>query len=128
MSKTKTIGIVIEVAHWFRQDLSTDINASFIYNYHITIVNKTKHTVQLMSREWSVKHLLHGVSEVSGKGVVGQQPILLPGKKFEYTSGCELISSIGSMKGKFYFVNMETDELFHAHISEFNLVYPPLLN
>ena len=81
-----------------------------------------------MTREWHVKHLLHGVSEVSGKGVVGQQPILLPGESFEYTSGCELISSIGSMKGTFYFVNIETKELFQAHISEFNLVYPPLLN
>ena len=32
------------------------------------------------------------------------------------------------MKGTFYFVNIETKELFQAHISEFNLVYPPLLN
>jgi ApaG protein len=119
---------VIDVAHWFRQDLSTDINASFIHNYQINIVNKTKYSVQLLTREWHVKHLLHGVSEVSGKGVVGQQPVLLPGESFEYTSGCELISSIGSMKGTFYFVNIETDELFQADISEFNLVYPPLLN
>jgi ApaG protein len=128
MSKIKTRGIGIEVAHWFRQDLSTDVNGSFIHNYHISIVNNTKFTVQLLTREWHVKHLLHGVSEVSGEGVVGQQPVLFPGEKFEYTSGCELISSIGAMKGTFFFVNLETEELFHAPISEFNLVYPPLLN
>lgn len=128
MSKTKIIGINIEAKNWFRHDLSTDSNASFIHNYQINIVNNTKSTVQLLTREWYVLHLLHGISEVSGKGVVGQQPVLIPGERFEYTSGCELISSIGSMKGVFHFLNRDTNKLFHVQIPEFNLIYPPLLN
>ena len=104
MSKTKALGILIEVAHWFRQDLSTDVNASFIHNYQINIVNKTKYSVQLLTREWHVKHLLHGVSEVSGKGVVGQQPVLLPGESFEYTSGTPLKTTNGIMQG-FYLMS-----------------------
>ena len=56
--------------------------------------------VQLISREWNVRHLIHG-AHVSGEGVIGKQPILLPNESFEYISGCELISSIGAMKENF---------------------------
>ena len=128
MSKTTVVGIVIEVKNWFRDDLSSDTGASFIHNYQILIVNRTKYTVQLISREWDVQHLIHGTSQVSGEGVIGQKPVLLPNEKFVYTSGCELISSIGSMKGRFYFRNMETNKIFTAEIPQFYLYYPPLLN
>ena len=128
MLKTTTLGIVIEVDHWFRDDLSTEANSSFIHNYQIQIVNGTKYSVQLLSREWNVKHLLHGASQVIGEGVIGQQPILLPNEKFQYTSGCEILTSIGSMSGKFYFRNTDTAEIFHADIPQFHLYFPPLLN
>ena len=44
-------------------------------------------------------------------GVVGYHPVLQPGDAFEYTSGCNLISSLGSMEGGFYFCELDDDDL-----------------
>ena len=44
-------------------------------------------------------------------GVVGYHPILQPGDAFEYTSGCNLVSSVGSMSGGFYFCELDGDDV-----------------
>lgn len=128
MANTTALGILIEVKSWYRHDLTSETKSSFIHNYQIRIINKMQSPVQLLSREWEVRHLIHGTSHVSGEGVIGQQPLLVPNEVFEYTSGCELISSIGSMKGKFHFINMDNDKVFEAEIPQFYMYYPPLLN
>ena len=128
MSNTTALGISIEIKTWFRDDLSSDSGSSFIHNYQIKITNNMKYPVQLLSREWTVRHLIHGESKVNGEGVVGQTPILFRDESFEYTSGCELLSSVGYMQGKFYFKNLENDEIIDAVIPRFYMCYPPLLN
>ena len=128
MTQTKTKGIEIIVSNWFREDLSNESNSKYFYNYEIIIRNRMNTAVQLLTREWHVVHLLHGVSNVSGEGVVGEKPILMPGEEFKYVSGCELINSMGNMYGKFFFKDLTTQEDFYAEIPSFNLVYPPLLN
>ena len=128
MSNTTALGISIEIKTWFRDDLSSDSGSSFIHNYQIKITNNMKYPVQLLSREWTVRHLIHGESKVNGEGVVGQTPILFRDESFEYTSGCELLSSVGYMQGKFYFKNLENDAIIDAEIPRFYMCYPPLLN
>jgi ApaG protein len=60
--------------------------------------------------------------------VVGETPTLMPGQEFSYTSGCELIVSMGMMYGKFFFKDLTSEELFYADIPAFSLIYPVLLN
>ena len=103
MTYTKTRGIEIIVSNWFRGDLSNESNANYFFNYEIIIRNRLSVPVQLLTREWHIVHLLHGVSTVSGEGVVGEKPVLSPGEEFKYVSGCELINSMGMMYGKFFF-------------------------
>ena len=57
MSNAIGLGIEIKVKSWFRDDLSTDTSTSFIHNYQIRIINKMQSPVQLISREWNVRHL-----------------------------------------------------------------------
>ena len=97
MARTQTKGIEILVKNWFRDDLSLESDSNYFYNYEITIRNRLSYPVQLLSREWHVVHLLHGVSNVSGEGVVGETPTLMPGQEFTYVSGCELLNSVGRM-------------------------------
>ena len=40
---------------------------------------------------------------------MGQLPVLRPGEAFEYTSGCELETAKGVMKGRFYFAKVPPD-------------------
>jgi ApaG protein len=128
MTQIQTKGMEILVTNWFREDLSQESDSNYFYNYEITIINRLSYPVQLVSREWHVMHLLHGVSTVSGEGVVGETPTLMPGQEFTYVSGCELINSMGKMYGKFFFRELASKELFYAEIPSFNLIYPALLN
>jgi ApaG protein len=61
--------------------------------------------------------------EVTGAGVVGEQPVLEPGQRFEYTSGCPLSTPSGLMVGTYQMVS-ETGELFSVQIPAFSLDSP----
>ena len=63
------------------------------------------------------------LQEVRGKGVVGEQPILNPGEKFEYTSGTPLCTSSGFMEGIYEMQNDKGDK-FDVFIPKFSLDNP----
>lgn len=90
--------------------------------------NKNSFPVQLISRDWYIFDSLNEVRIVSGLGVIGEQPILKPGEKFTYTSGCDLISEIGQMKGFYTFKNLGDGETLQVYVPDFKLEYPGKLN
>jgi ApaG protein len=59
--------------------------------------------------------------------VVGHQPLLQPGEQFEYTSGTQLATPQGSMKGE-YFCVAEDGHRFEVKIPEFALTLPHSLH
>ncbi len=63
------------------------------------------------------------MKEVSGEGVVGAQPVIAPGQKFQYTSGCPLPTASGYMSGK-YKMRASSGEAFEAEIPAFLLESP----
>ncbi len=123
-----TEGIQIIVDTQFRPDLSNIEFGSFFYNYHVTVENQNSFSVQLMHRDWYIFDSLDESNLVSGPGVIGEQPILRPSEKFMYTSGCELTSEAGFMKGFYTFKNLDSDVQFQVNIPVFNLIFPPKLN
>jgi len=70
-----------------------------MWAYHVEIENQGGRTLQLMTRHWRITDRDGRVQEVNGAGVVGQQPVLTPGAKFEYTSGAPLSAPSGMMQG-----------------------------
>ena len=76
----------------------------FTFSYTITVTNTGTVPAQLISRHWIIHNDLGHTEEVKGLGVVGQQPLLVPGESFQYTSGCRLRSASGTMHGSFFFV------------------------
>ena len=58
-----------------------------------------------------------------GKGVVGEQPVLNPGEKFEYTSGTPLTTSSGFMEGTYEMQN-DNGNTFDVQIPQFSLDTP----
>ena len=61
--------------------------------------------------------------EVRGDGVVGEQPRIMPGHHFQYTSGCVLTTPIGTMHGTYRFWR-DDGTYFDATIAPFSLASP----
>jgi len=54
---------------------------------------------------------------------VGQQPLLMPGEAFEYTSACPLPTPVGTMHGTYQMLTAE-GQSFDAEIAPFLLAVP----
>ena len=124
MSTLTTSGIQISVETNFRQDLSEISESQYFFNYKVEVENTNNFDVQLTTRDWYIFDSLREARYVSGAGVVGEQPILKPGDKYTYTSGCDLMSEIGFMKGFYTFKNLLDGEMFQAFIPTFKLEFP----
>jgi ApaG protein len=97
------------------------------FAYTVRIENTGSVTAQLRSRHWIITDGNGKREEVRGDGVVGNQPVLRPGEKFEYTSGAVLQTPHGSMQGTYRMV-LEDGRQFDAEIAPFPLTQPGSLN
>ena len=89
----------------------------------INILNEGKEPIQLRSRYWRITDSQGIIHEVSGEGVVGEQPILNPGESYEYTSGVPLTTPSGIMVGA-YMMENDMGESFIVDIPPFSLDSP----
>lgn len=121
-------GVQVTVYTQFRPDLSQVDEGRYFFNYRVEITNNNTFKIQLLHRDWYIFDSLKEATFVSGEGVVGEQPFLTPGEHFVYTSGAELISDVGYMKGFYTFKNLGTDSFFQVHVPVFQLITPVRLN
>jgi ApaG protein len=119
--------IHIHVATSYMDDQSEPEADRYVFAYTITISNEGEVPATLLSRHWIITDANGKVQEVSGDGVVGEQPHLNPGERFRYSSGAVLETPVGAMQGLY---RMETDggESFDAPIEPFTLAVPGLLH
>ncbi len=117
----------VDVESRYLPDQSRPEDGVYAFAYAITIVNAGNVPAQLISRHWVITDANNQVVEVKGLGVVGHQPLLRPGERFEYTSGSQLKTPLGSMKGS-YFCVAEDGHRFEADIPEFALAMPRTLH
>lgn len=108
-------------------DQSDPERGRYAFAYVITIVNEGEHTAQLVSRHWYITNAAGEVTEVTGEGVVGEQPILVPGERYTYTSGAVLETPYGTMHGSYQMVGADGTR-FDAAIPAFALVIPQMLH
>ncbi|MFX1680025.1 Co2+/Mg2+ efflux protein ApaG [Mitsuaria sp. CC2] len=92
----------------------------FAYGYTVTIENRGDVTAQLIGRHWTIVDGNGKVQEVHGLAVVGHQPLLQPGERFQYSSWAQIATRHGTMSGRFLCVT-DKAEVFHADVPEFLL-------
>ncbi len=100
----------------------------YFFKYKITILNESEKIVRLLSRHWVIMDFLEWPREVNGPGVVGHTPILEPGESFTYTSGVQLRKRMGTMRGQYVFMDLNTKNEFDVKIPKFLLVVNELYN
>lgn len=128
MVQQVTQGIKISVKTEFDGTFYKNREMQYAFAYTVTIENQSKDTVQLTSRCWKIKDSLNKTQIVEGEGVIGQKPILKPGERHSYISGCLLHSPFGAMKGYYNMVNFSTAHKFRVSIPLFNLSAPFSMN
>ena len=118
-----TKGVQITVMPEFVPERSDADEATFFWAYTVEIANCGACTLQLTARHWKITDANGRLEEVRGPGVVGEQPVLKPGERFRYTSGCPLSTPSGIMTGSYQMVD-EKGDVFEAEIPVFSLDSP----
>jgi ApaG protein len=115
-----TEGIRVTVRPTFAPEHSDVDEPRFVFVYRIRLENVGQSTVQLMWRHWTIHDDVAGDSEIEGEGVIGQQPVLVPGDVHEYESFCVLRGESGWMEG-YYEFEERGGRLFRVRIPRFQL-------
>lgn len=127
MADSKKYEIQVGAQATYLPEQSDESAERYVFAYTITISNTGTETAQLISRHWIIADAANQVQEVRGLGVIGEQPLLHPGERFEYTSGTSLPTPVGTMRGSYQMV-AEDGTHFEAQVPEFSLVVPRVLH
>ncbi|MFC6859098.1 Co2+/Mg2+ efflux protein ApaG [Zunongwangia atlantica] len=123
-----TKGIKISVQTFFDGILYDRYQVKYAFGYKVTIENQSNDSVQLKSRFWKIKDALNKTETVEGEGVIGKKPVIKPGEKHTYQSGCLLNTPFGAMSGYYNMINFTSTRKFRVQIPCFKLSAPFALN
>ncbi len=119
-----TQNITVRVQVFYLAEQSVPESGADKWAYQVTIINAGQGTVQLLRRSWHITDAQGRVQHVHGEGVIGQQPILLPGEQYEYTSGTPLGTPSGFMTGQYHLQTLPEGETFDIAIPTYSLDSP----
>jgi len=123
MYRAVTRQIEVTVEPNFMPGRSSPEKSRYFWSYTIVITNTGHETVQLRTRHWIITDASGHQDNIRGDGVVGEQPVLAPGARFEYTSGVPLPTASGFMAGRYQMVS-ESGEHFEVEVPTFSLDSP----
>jgi ApaG protein len=115
-----TENITITVRPIYLDGQSDIIGKKFVFAYFIKVENNSSTMVQLLRRHWFIRNSQDDLREVEGEGVVGKQPMIMPGEAHEYSSFCVLDTFDGTMEGT-YLMRRPNGELFYVTVPRFTL-------
>lgn len=115
-----TRGITVIVHPVYLDAPSDFFQKQFAFAYAVHIENRSGEEVQLLRRHWVIEEENGQKQDMEGEGVVGQQPIIRPGRTHRYSGSCTINSFGGRMEGT-YLMQGEDGERFRAAIPRFPL-------
>src|SRR5690606_33720899 len=96
----------------------------YVWAYRVVIENQGPDAIRLRSRYWRITDANGTTQEVSGEGVVGEQPVLKSGEIYEYTSGAPLATPSGFMSGAYTMEGLSSGKRFTVDVPAFSLDSP----
>lgn len=119
--------IYIKVQTQYLEDHFPNSDTQYAFAYRVNIINSSDQDVQLLRRYWLITDGNGEKSEVSGEGVIGEQPLIQSGKAYQYTSGAILDTPVGTMQGHYEFIDSH-GQSFQVPIPVFRLAVSKLVN
>jgi ApaG protein len=123
MYSAVTNDIKVTVNPEYSPERSEPSEGRFFWLYTIEIENLGRVAAQLTHRHWRITDASGRLEEVRGPGVVGEQPVIEPGRSYRYTSGCPLTTPSGIMAGEYRMID-ENGLSFDVEIPAFSLDSP----
>lgn len=121
-------GVTISVETFYQPDHSNPVSSEYMFAYRITIENNNSFPVKLLRRHWFIFDSDSTHREVEGEGVIGNQPEINSGEKYQYISGCNLRTELGRMHGTYFMENLNNKKNFYVNIPAFEMIVPFKLN
>jgi len=121
-------GVEVSVETFYQPDYSNPVSGEYMFAYRITIDNHNNFPVKLHRRHWYIFDSNGSYREVEGEGVVGVQPVLNTGERYQYVSGCNLRTEMGKMHGSYSMENLNNKEIFDVNIPIFEMIVPFKMN
>ena len=118
--EAQTDGVVVRVTPTYLSQQSDPEAGRWVWVYAVEIENRRDEPVQLLTRHWIITDGLGRTEEVRGPGVVGEQPVIAPGKAHAYSSGCPLSTPSGMMVGSYGMIDA-SGALLEVAIPAFSL-------
>ena len=123
MYSAVTHDIKVTVSPEYSPERSEPSEGRYFWLYTVEIANLGGVAVQLTHRHWRITDGFGHIEEVRGPGVVGDQPLIEPGRAYRYTSGCPLTTPSGIMAGEYRMVDANGRD-FEVEIPAFSLDSP----
>lgn len=119
--------IQVNVQSYYIKEQSNPADNLYVFAYTVNIHNKGSVPAKLLTRHWIITDSDGNTQEVTGEGVIGEQPYIQPGDSFEYTSGTHMETPVGSMHGSYQMI-ADDGVNFDAEIPAFTLALPSALH
>ena len=127
MTPNPSYTIDVQVETRFVPDQSKPHDNRYVFAYTVTLHNAGSVPARLLTRHWVITDANGKVEEVRGEGVVGEQPWMRPGDRYQYSSGAVLDTAVGTMRGSYQML-ADDGPRFDAPIRPFTLSIPRTLH
>ena len=93
--------VTADALAYYLPDKSQPDVKRYLYGYTVRLTNNSELPVTLLTRRWQLIDEVGRIQEMQGKGVMGEQPIVQPGRTYTYSSTCTLATPTGQLAGGF---------------------------
>ena len=118
-------GIRISINAFFIKKVCLRKHIKYHYKNVITITNKSKNTIQIISKHNKILELF-GVKKLNS--ILKEKPVIQPGKKITLNLNCFTRSKIATLMGYFSIISLNNSTKFKAYIPQTKLSHPEILN
>ena len=118
-------GVRISTSSFFIKKVYIQKSIQYIFKNVITISNKSKNTIQVISKHKKVLELF-GVKRFNS--ILREKPVIKPGKKITINLNYSTKSKIATVMGYFSIISLNNSNRFRAYIPQTKLSHPEILN
>lgn len=118
-------GVRISTSSFFIKKVYIQKSIQYIFKNVIIISNKSKNTIQVISKHKKVLELF-GVKKLNS--ILKEKPVIKPGKKITINLNYSTKSKIATVMGYFSIISLNNSNRFRAYIPQTKLSHPEILN